>query len=128
MSILKFSSEQPDLPFFKEIIEEGYHIFSLKNAAIAGYYPNEFPGYPGICLNDLKVGDEITVRVFFRVGSGENIRADGGYVDLEIEGIAEDNVMAVIRTELPAEFALGTGDSIEIYEEEILHKAGEWER
>jgi len=30
--------------------------------------------------------------------------------------------MAVIVTELPDEFALGTGDSIEIKEDEILYK------
>ena len=36
-------------------------------------------------------------------------------------------VFAVIRTELPAEFPLGTGDSIEVFEEEILYKTDEQE-
>lgn len=123
MTILKFPTKTENSPFFNDIVEEGYHIFSLKNARIPDYYPNEFPDYPGVSLKNLKVGDEITVRVFFRVGAGENVRADGGYLDLEVEHIENDHIFAVILTELPEEFSLGTGDSIELYEEEILRKS-----
>lgn len=123
MTILKFPSPSDQAPFFNDIVEDGYHIFSLKNAKIANYYPNEFPDYPGVSLKDLKVDDVITVRVFFKVGSGENIRVDGGYIDLRIEHIEDDAVLAVILTDLPKEFSLGTGSSIEVYEEEILYKA-----
>lgn len=122
MPIIKFPSKPDQSPFFKDIIEEGYHIFSLKNAKIPDYYPNEFPDYAGVKLSDLKPDDTITIRVFFRVGSGKNIRADGGYVDLEVEHIEEDSVFAVIRTELPADFPLETGETIELFEEEILYK------
>jgi len=127
MTILKFSQKQPDSPFFKDIKEEGYHIFSLKNAKKPDYYPNEFPDKPCVPLKDLKVGDVITVRVFFRVGSGEDIRADGGYLDLEVEDIFYDRVTAVILTPLPEEFPLKTGSSIEIFEEEILSKVEQTE-
>ncbi len=123
MTILKFPSQQPSPPFFEDVINDGYHIFNLKNAKIPGYYPNEFPDYPGVSLKDLKVGDKITIRVFFRVGSGKDIRADGGYIDLEVEHIENDHIFAVILTQLPKEFSLGTGGSIELYEDEILHKA-----
>ena len=34
----------------------------------------------------------------------------------------DDSVTAVALTELPKEFALGTGDSIDIFEEEILYR------
>jgi len=122
MTILKFPSKQPDSPFFQDIEENGYHIFSLKNAKIPGYYPNKFPDYPGAFLKQLTIDDEITVRVFFKIGDGDNIRADGGYLDLKIEGIADDHVMAEVLTKLPPEFALGTGDSIELFEDEILNK------
>ena len=122
MTILKFPLKQSNSPFFKDIIDEGYHIFSLKNAKIPNYYPNEFPDGPGVSLKDLKVGDVITVRVFFRIGSDEYIRVDGGYLDLEIEDIFYDGVTAVILTPLPEKFPLETGGSIEIYEEEILSK------
>jgi hypothetical protein len=122
MTILNFPSQQPNNPFFEDIINDGYHIFSLKNAKTPDYYPNEFPDYPGVSLDDLKIGDNITIRIFFRVGSGENIRADGGYIDLEVEEIESDKVLAVILTQLPKEFPLETGGSIEVYEEEILHK------
>jgi hypothetical protein len=64
----------------------------------------------------------ITVRVFFRVGTGELVRADGGYIDLEVESVEDVSVLAVILTELPKEFSLGTGDSIDIFEEEILYR------
>jgi hypothetical protein len=70
----------------------------------------------------LKIGDKITFRVFFKVSTGEDIRADGGYIDLEVEDIFDDGVTAVILTELPKEFSLGSGDSIDVFEEEILYR------
>ena len=123
VTIIKFPKKQPRPPFFKEVMEEGYHIYSLKNAKIQGYYPNKFQDYPGVNLKELKIDDVITVRVFFAVGSSDNIRVDGGYLDLEIEKIDDDRVLAVILTELPDDYPLGTGDSVEVYEEEILYKA-----
>lgn len=93
MTILKFPSQQPSPPFFEDVINDGYHIFNLKNAKIPDYYPNEFPNYPGVSLNDLKIGDKITIRVFFRVGFGKDIRADGGYIDLEVEHIENDHIL-----------------------------------
>jgi len=122
MPIIKSPSNPDQSPFFQDILEEGYHIFSLENAKKPNFYPNEFPDYPGVSINDLKIGDTITVRVFFRVGSGKNIRADGGYIDMEVEHIFDDGVTAVILTELPKKFALGTGDSIDVFEEEILYR------
>ena len=70
----------------------------------------------------LKVGDVITVRVFFRVDSGKNIQEDGGYLDLEVEDIIYDGVTAVILSELPKKFPLSAGDSIDVFEEEILFR------
>ena len=122
MPILEFPSTQPDSPFFQDIEENGYHIFSRKHAKTPDYYPNEFPDYPIVRFKDLKLGDEITVRVFFKIGEGDNVRADGGYLDLKIEGIADDHVMGEILTTLPPEFALSAGDSIELFEDEILTK------
>ena len=122
MPVIKIPTDPNKTPFFKDIIEKGYHIFSLINAKKPDFYPNEFPDYPGVSIKNLKIGDTITVRVFFRVGTGEDIRADGGYIDLEVEHIEEKSVMAVILTELPKEFSLCTGDSIDVFEEEILYK------
>lgn len=123
MKVLKFPSKTDNGPFFKEIIEEGYHIFNLENAKNPNYYPNDFPDYPGVNLRDLKIGDVVTVRVFFKVGSGKNIRADGGYLDLEIEHMEDDSVFGVIMTELPKGFALQKGTSLELFKDEILYKA-----
>lgn len=124
MKVLKFPSQPDNDPFFKEIIEEGYHIFNLENAINQNYYPNDFPDYPGVNLSDLKISDVVTVRVFFKVGSGKNVRADGGYLDLEIEHIEDDSVFGVIMTELPKGFALQKGTSLELFKDEILYKAG----
>jgi len=57
-----------------------------------------------------------------RVGSGKDVRADGGYIDLEVEDIIDGGVTAVIITELPKEFSLGTADSLDVFEEEILYR------
>ncbi len=123
MKVIKFPSQPDNDSFFKEIIEEGYHIFSLENAKNPNYYPNDFPDYPGVNVRNLKIGDVVTVRAFFKVGSGKNVRADGGYLDLEIEHIEDDSVFGVIMTELPKGFALQKGTSLELFKDEILYKA-----
>jgi len=51
--------------FFDDIIEDGYHIFSLTHAKTTGFYPNQFPEYPGVKLGSIVVGDRITIRAFF---------------------------------------------------------------
>ena len=124
MAILKFpkkSSNEP--PFLSDIREDGYHVYSLKNAKTPNYYPKEIPDYPGAALKDLKEDDIITTRVFFGIGKGKNMRIDGGHVDLKVELVEKDTIMAAIITELPVEFALSKGESIELFEEEILYKA-----
>ena len=110
------------MDFYSEIEEDGYHIFSIEKAKNPGFYPHQFPDYPGVKLKDLMVGDRITVRAFFPVGSGKPIQVEGGYIDLEIEHVDSDHVLGEIQTELPEEFALNTGDTLEIREDEILYK------
>ena len=110
------------MDFYSDIAEGGYHIFSLNKAKIPGFYPNQFPDYPGVKLKQLKVGDIITIRAFFPIGTGESIQVDGGYIDLEVEHVESDHVFAVIQTQLPKEFELTTGDTIEIREDEILYR------
>jgi len=95
----------------------------MENAKLPDYYPNKFPDYPGVDFQYLHVNDVITIRVFFRIGAGKNVRADGGYLDLEVEHIEGDTVFGVISTQLHKEFPLQAGDSLEIYPDEILYKA-----
>ena len=52
MTIINFPQKETDAPFFEDIVEEGYHVFSLKNAKVPDYYPNEFSDYPGVLLSD----------------------------------------------------------------------------
>jgi len=116
--------KKPDMfPFFREILEHGYHVFNLEHAKLPDCSPNSFPDYPGIDLQNLRVGEVIFIRGFFRVGAGATLRADGGLLDLEVEHIEEDTVFGVILTELPKEFPLQAGDSLEAYLDEILYKA-----
>ena len=111
-------------PFFSEIREEGYHVYSLKNAKKPNFYPKELPDYSGVALKDLKEDDIITIRVFFGIGMGKNMRVDGGYIDLRVEFVDVDRLVGAIITELPKGFALCKGESIEVFPEEILYKAG----
>ncbi len=122
MPIINFPSQQPNSSFYEDIISEGYHIYSLKNAKTPNYYPDEFLDDSGVSLKELKVGDTVTVKIFFRIDNGEEISADGGYMDLEVMDISHDGVAAVILTELPEEFPLEKDDSIEIFEGEILYR------
>ena len=122
MTVIKFKKAQKKPPFFKDIESDGYHVFSLEKAKIPGFYPDVFPDYPGVHLKDLALDDIITIRVFFRAGTKKDFRVDGGYLDLQVEYVDVDNVMAVILTELPKSFPLNTGESLEIYQEEILYK------
>ncbi|MDR3490916.1 MAG: hypothetical protein P4M12_02595 [Gammaproteobacteria bacterium] len=122
MTIIKFPQKQVNTPFFEDVLQDGYHIFSLENAKLESYYPNKFPDYPGVLLKDLKIGDVVTIRVFFKIGTGKNLRIDGGYVDLEIELIEKKSAFAVVKTQLPEGFPLEKGESIELFENEILYK------
>lgn len=108
--------------FFAEIRKEGYHIYNLDNAETPNYYPDEPQDYPGVSMRDLQIGDIITIRVYFGVGTGEEMQVDSGYVDLRVEEIDIDKILAAIVSELPEEYALSQGDSIEVFVEEILCK------
>lgn len=123
MKIQKIPARLDIYPFSKDIFEDGYHIFSRENAKIPDYYPGKFPNYPGVDFNHLQIGDVITIRAFFRIGGENNIRADGGYLDLEVEHIEGDTVYGIILTKLPKGFPLETGESLEVFKDEILYKA-----
>lgn len=120
---IKLNQPTNNFPFFKDILENGYHVFSRENAKLPDYYPSKFPNYPGVQLSELNIGDVVTIRAFFSIGSGATARADGGYLDLEVEAIEGDTVLGVILTSLPKEFPLQLGDSMEIYPDEMLYKA-----
>jgi hypothetical protein len=123
MTILNFPQKRTDEPpFFQEIREDGYHVYSLENAKKPNFYPAELPDYPGVPIKDLKENDIITIRVFFGIGKGAKMRVDGGLIDLRVELVEEDVVTVAIITQLPKEFPFGNGDSIEVFEDEILYR------
>ena len=110
-------------PFFSDIKEDGYHIYSLNNAKKPNYYPPELPDYPGVALKDLREDDVITIRAFLGIGKGKNMRVESGHIDLRVEFVEKDRLMGAIITELSGKFVLSTGESIEVFPEEVLYKA-----
>ncbi len=104
---------------FNEIREKGYVIFSLNKSNLPNYYPGAFKKYPGVSINALKIYDLITIKIFALDKTG---RIVDGYIDLTVESIEGDKVVADILTILSEEdfFPLSIGDWIELLEEEIL--------
>ena len=121
-NILKFPTSNDSFHLYKEILENGYHVFSMEKARLPDYYPNRFPDYPGVDLQHLHIGKELTIRVFFRVGAGATLRADGGLLDLEVEHIEEDTMFGIVPAKLHKEFPLQAGDLLEVYPDEIIYK------
>ncbi len=111
-----------DPPFLSDIEKDGYHIYSLLNAKTPGYYPPELPHYPGVNRDELRIDDVVTIRVFFGVGTGKHMRIDGGLLCLKIEQVEKDEILGAVLTQLPKEFSIQTGSTIELYLEEILYK------
>lgn len=111
-----------DPSFFKDIEKDGYHIYNLNNAKTPGYYPPELPHYPGVNRDELRVDDLVTIRAFFGIGIGRHRRVDGGLICLKIEFVDDNEILGAILTQLPKEFSLQTGSTIELYLEEILYK------
>jgi hypothetical protein len=50
------------------------------------------------------------------------MRIDGGLLCLEIELVEKDEILGTVLTQLPKEFSIQTGSTIELYLEEILYK------
>ncbi len=123
MKKVKSPSGKNEPAFIDDIKKDGYHVYSLKNAKIADFYPPELSKYPGVSINSLEIGDIITIRFFIGIGKGKNMHIDGGVIDLQIEEVHSESVMANILTALPEKFPLKAGGSIEIFEDEILYKA-----
>ena len=106
---------------FNDIIGKGYVVFNLKDSDKPSYCPGVFNKYPGVNIHELKIYDLITIKVFVADGDGDDLpRITDGHIDLTIESIEGDKVIADILTVLPEDFPLSTGDFIELLEEEIL--------
>ena len=106
---------------FDDIKEKGYVVFNLNKSDLPNYYPGAFNNYPGVSINKLNVYDIITIKIFMLEETGRDARIVDGYIDLTVESIEDDKVIADILTALPEEnFPLSTGDWMELLEEEIL--------
>lgn len=123
MGQLKFSV-LPYLSFvvFRDIKERGYVVFSNKKKDLPNYYTTIFNNYPGVSIKNLNIHDLFTVKVYVAHGVKYSLlNIIDGYIDLTVESITEDGVVGKIITELPEDFPLKTGSSMEVLEEEILY-------
>ncbi len=107
---------------FSDIIEDGYHIFSRKNAKKPEFYQNEFPDYPGVKIKDIKQDDRVAIRILFLSGVDEYPQTESELVEMEVVFVDDDSIVAEVMTELPDEAPLERYDSLELYEEDILYK------
>jgi len=122
MAINKSQNNNLFAEYHADLKEDGFHIFSKKKSKIIGFYPKEFPKYDEeIDISSLKKGDIVTIRAFFLVSKVPVFQADGGYIDLEIEFIDGETIWGNILTELPPQFPLAKGTSIELSIDEIMN-------
>ncbi len=122
MTILKLPSIPDQSPFFKDMVEDEFHIFSLKNTKKPDFYPKELPEYPGVKIKDLKKDDRVAIRIFFLSGTDDNLQTESELVEMEVVVVEDDDVVVEVMTELPDEAPLEKYDSLELYEEDILYK------
>ena len=120
MTIIAGRSEHECKQFQKEIEEEGYAIFSKAKSRRAGYYPNDFPEFEDIDIDDIEVDDMMTIRAFFKIGNGKEFRIHGGLIDVDIEAIEGNTIWGNILTELPKAFPLQKGTTIELSVDQVL--------
>jgi len=96
---------------FRDIRRKGYVAFNLKGSDKNNYYPGAFNKYPGISINALNIYDIITIKVFVVDGDDNDLpRITDGHIDLTIESIEGNEVIADILTDLPDDFPLSAGD------------------
>ncbi len=110
----------PHKEFNADLEENGYHIFSKIKSKKKGFYPDKFPKYDDIDISNLNEGDVVIIRIFFLISTSPVLRADGGYVDVEVESIENDIIWGNILTKLPDSFPLAKDTTIELNIDEIL--------
>jgi hypothetical protein len=108
--------------FFSDLAKDGFHVFSRRNAKIAGFYPNAFPSFPEIDIANIGEGDTVKIRVFFSTNKATPSRIDSGHMDLVVEHEDRNTqtIFGNIVTKLPPEFALAEGTTIELSLDEVL--------
>ena len=105
---------------FDDIKEKGYVVFNIR-CNLQNYYPSVFNKYPGVNITDLKIYDLITIKIFMLDDKDGDARIIEEFIDLTIESIEGDKIIADILKDLPEDFPLSTGDWMEILEEEIVY-------
>ena len=120
--VYKFDSRNHQ-SFFEDLKEDGYHVYARKNAIDPDFYPSKIPSHPEVSLSDIVEGSRIVVRVFFATGDPDLPTVDSGELDLVVELVEKetDVIWGDIATELPKEFALGRGTTIELVADEVLN-------
>jgi hypothetical protein len=107
---------------FDDIKEKSYVVFSNKKKDLPNYYTTILNDYPGVSIKNLQTHDLFTIKVYVTHGVSLSLpNIVDGYIDLTVESITDVGVVGKIITELPEDFPLKTGSSMEVLEEEILY-------
>jgi len=108
---------------YTDLEQNNYIIFRNKKAKqLKNYYPTISNNYPGVSIKELNIHDLITIKMFVAKGDGEDIpNIIEDYIDLTVESIDGEIIVAKIISPLPEDFVFKTGASIELKEEEILY-------
>lgn len=117
--IISGSTDRTCPEFTDEIDTEGFAIFSRKKAK-GDYYLTDFPEYKKIRLKDIREGDVYTIRAFFPKPGTEGLQIESGVMIVKVEFVDKEIVWACILTQLPEEFPLQKGTTIELSADELL--------
>ncbi len=115
--------------FQTDLIKQKYHIFSLDNTKIEGYYPKELLEIIDKVMHvekkfKIEIGKIYSVRAFFAISEpiDNEVEYQSGYLDLKL--IMHENQVYVgeVVTELPPMFVLKKGSKIKIKKENIVYQ------
>ncbi len=108
--------------FHRDLKEDRYHIFSITKAKRRNFYPNPIPRHKSTHPARIKIGDVITIRAFFALGTNAIEAIESGLIQLEVEFVdkPKKQFFANILTLLPEEFVLAQGTTLELIADEIL--------
>jgi hypothetical protein len=115
--------------FQTDLIKQKYHIFSLDNTKIEGYYPKELLEIIDKVMHvekkfKIEIGKIYSVRAFFAISDPKDneVEYQSGYLDLKL--IMHENQIYVgeVVTELPPMFVLKKGSKIKIKKENIVYQ------
>ena len=109
--------------FDSDLNNHSFHIYNKDKAKIKGFYPSKIPDdFHNLTISDINIDDIVTIRAYFLILKKPIYKIDSGKIDLQVECIDNNTIFGNILTELPSNFPLAKGTTIELDINEILYK------